>query len=259
MESEAAAALAAAVVEAAAAATVETAALVGEAAAAAAAEEEEGEAAAAAAKGKRTALPGLSGTPSPGSPLISPHPPALYLEETADSRGPCGAPASSSHSSSPPPPSFPSGEVEREAPQVLLSGRGWGASGRAWALGSKCVGGGGDSLESGAGRAPGGGGCQGVGEGPCLHRCPPVRPFGVCEMGGGGRRTLLGGSRAPNQDDFGARDSGGGSGGEIVVYLSNIGFLQPFFKWGASPSGKVWPLDFNGQIILAFCPISLKS
>lgn len=76
MESEAAAALAAAVVEAAAAAaTVETAALVGEAAAAAAAEEEEGEAAAAAAKGKRTALPGLGGTPSPGSPLISPHPP----------------------------------------------------------------------------------------------------------------------------------------------------------------------------------------
>ena len=54
------------------------------------------------------------------------------------------------------------------------------------------------------------------------------------------------------------RESGGGSGGEIVVSLSNIGFLQPFFKWGASPSGKVWPLDFNGQIILAFCPISLK-
>lgn len=75
VESEAAAALAAAVVEAAAAATVETAALVGEAAAA---EEEEGEAAAA-AKGKRTALPGLGGTPSPGSPLISPHQPPLFI------------------------------------------------------------------------------------------------------------------------------------------------------------------------------------
>lgn len=72
MESEAAAALAAAVVEAAAAATVETAALVGEAAAAAA-EEEEGEAAAAAAKGKRTALPGLGGTPQS---RLSPHFPA---------------------------------------------------------------------------------------------------------------------------------------------------------------------------------------
>lgn len=78
MESEAAAAaaaLAAAVVVQAAAATVETAALVGEAAAAA--EEEEGEAAA--AKGKRTALPGLGGIPSPGSPLNSLRPP-LRLE-----------------------------------------------------------------------------------------------------------------------------------------------------------------------------------
>lgn len=60
-------------------------------------------------------------------------------------------------------------------------------------------------MESGAGRAPGGGGCQGGGEGPCLHGCPPVRPFGMCEMGVGGRRTLLGESRGPNQDDFGAK------------------------------------------------------
>ena len=87
MESEAAAALAAAVVEAAAAATVETAALVGEAVAAAA-EEEEGEAAAAAAKGKRTALPGLGGTPqsrlSPHFP--APAPPPLHLEGTLPTR-----------------------------------------------------------------------------------------------------------------------------------------------------------------------------
>lgn len=42
------------------------------------------------------------------------------------------------------------------------------------------------------------------------------------------------------------RESGGASGGEIVVSLSNIGFLQLFFKWGASPSGNLWPLDFSG-------------
>lgn len=83
VESEAAAALAAAVVVEAAAATVETAALVGEAAAAA--EEEEGEAAA--AKGKRTALPGLGGIPSPGSPLSSPHP-LPSGRGSADSQGP---------------------------------------------------------------------------------------------------------------------------------------------------------------------------
>ena len=80
MESEAAAALAAAVVEAAAAATVETAALVGEAAAAAA-EEEEGEAAAAAAKGKRTALPGLGGTPQSrlSQKAVGQYPAAQYM------------------------------------------------------------------------------------------------------------------------------------------------------------------------------------
>lgn len=170
MESEAAAALAAAVVVEAAAATVETAAVVGEAAAAAA-EEEEGEAAA--AKGKRTALPGLGGIPNPGSPLSSPHPPFIWKGLCRLARPLRGVRFFLSPFL-PPPPSFPSGEAEREAPQVLQTGRGWGASGPAWAPGKKCVGGGGDSLESGAG------------EGPCLHGCPRPAPLACVRYGGAG-------------------------------------------------------------------------
>lgn len=51
----------------------------------------------------------------------------------------------------------------------------------------------------GWGRVPGGWG------GPLPARVPPGPPLGTCEMGVGGRRTLLGESRGPNQDDFGAK------------------------------------------------------
>lgn len=226
MESEAAAALAAAVVVEAAAATVETAALVGEAAAAAA-EEEEGEAAA--AKGKRTAQPGLGGIRSPGSLLGSPHPPSPG-RGSVDLQGHCGASAPSSHCSSLRLLPSPSGEAKREAPQVLQTGWGWGALGRARAPGSLCVGGGGDSLESGAGDSPGWGRVSGGGEGPRLPRCPRPAP-GACMRWGRRKENSFLGSRGPDKDDLEARYCGerprefsGGLGREGRS-LSNAGFL----------------------------------
>lgn len=195
MESEAAAALAAAVVVEAAAATVETAAVVGEAAAAAA-EEEEGEAAA--AKGKRTALPGLGGIPNPGSPLSSPHPPFIWKGLCRLARPLRGVRFFLSLFL-PPPPSFPSGEAEREAPQVLQTGRGWEASGPAWAPGKKCVGGGGDSLESGAGESPGWGRVPGAERAPACTGAPGPPLWHVWDMGGlggGGTEISSGGAVA---------------------------------------------------------------
>lgn len=181
MESEAAAALAAAVVAEKAAATVETAALVGEAAAAAA-EEEEGEAA---AKGKRTALRGLGGIPSPARPT----PPGVWkgLWRLGRPSGRGGSGVRVSLAPVLPPRLGPSrcGGAEREAPQVLQTEWGWGASGGPGLRGFCGEGEGEAHWSRSAGSAlPLGGGYPGW-EGPPFALLLPARPRACARWGWG--------------------------------------------------------------------------
>lgn len=190
MESEAAAALAAAVVVEAAAATVETAALVGEAAAAA--EEEEGEAAAA-AKGKRTALPGLGGIPSPGSPLSSPHPlPPLRLEGASlTRRALAGRPLLPL--TLPPSASFlPQWRGRVGGPPSPPDRVGVGSLGPGLGSGEFVCRGRGAFIGVGSRGEPRvGEGARGWG-GPLPAPVPPARPSGMCELGVGEGKLLFG-------------------------------------------------------------------
>lgn len=93
-------------------------------------------------------------------------------------------------------------------------------------------------------------GARGVGRAPACTGAPRSAPLACVRWGVGEGESFWGRVVARIKMTSGRgerpRESGGASGGETVVSLSSIGFLQPFFKWGASPSGNLWPLDFSG-------------
>lgn len=88
---------------------------------------------------------------------------------------------------------------------------------------------------------------------------PPARPSGMCEMGVGEGKRLLG-SRSPNKDDLGA---GGGSPRELRGGRGENGVPFPVLVFcsllevGSQPRCEYVAPIFQ-RIILVFCPINLS-